>query len=128
MCIDSQSPYQELAGMAGSMIFYSISDDDKKEMAFLFTIINTNNIYWHLVVVDLWCKQVIRLNSIKYNVKYKASARKWHKIFGAMFHIYCDNAEVMKWKMEKGDICPSQPNNFLNYGLYYLKYMNHLAC
>ena len=44
-----------------------------------------------------------------------------------MFHIYHNNAEVMKWKMVEDDDCPSQPNSSLNYGLYYLKNMNFLT-
>ncbi|KAG1348047.1 hypothetical protein COCNU_06G018760 [Cocos nucifera] len=61
------------------------------------------------------------------NAKYKASARKWHKILGAMFHIYRDNAEVDEWNMEEDEDYPSQPLGSLDCGLYRLKYMDYLA-
>ncbi|EHA8586776.1 hypothetical protein COCNU_scaffold000920G000010 [Cocos nucifera] len=94
MCIQSTATHYELASTIGEFIFGGVSDDDKKKFRPLFSIINIDNVHWHLVVMDMDAKKVIHLNSIKRNAKYKASAKKWHKILGAIFHIYCDNAEV----------------------------------
>lgn len=123
----SPSPFHELAGTAGSQIFEGVSDKEKEEFRFLFSIINSDNAHWHLVAVDMEKKVLIHLNSIKRNAKYKASARKWQKIIGPMFHIFCDNEEVMKWDMVENDECPSQPSGSLDCGLYCLKYMDFLA-
>ncbi|KAG1331983.1 hypothetical protein COCNU_02G019510 [Cocos nucifera] len=127
MCITSPSPFHELASTAGSQIFEENSDKEKKEFRFLFTIINLDNAYWHLVVVDMEKKVLMHLNSIKCNAKYKASARKWQKIINPMFHIFCDKKEVMKRDMVETDECPSQPSGSLDCSLCYLKYMNFLA-
>ena len=76
----SPSPFHELTGMIGSQIFDKVSDEEKQEFRFLFTIINLDNVYWHRVVVDMEKKGLMHLNSIKCNAKYKASAKKWQKL------------------------------------------------
>ncbi|KAG1339223.1 hypothetical protein COCNU_04G015290 [Cocos nucifera] len=127
MCIQSTSIHHALVGMAREFIFGGVSDDDKKKFRLLFSIINTENVHWHLLVMDMDAKKIIHLNFIKRNAKYKASARKWHKILGAMFHIYYDNAKVDEWNVEEDEDCPSQPPGSLDCGIYCLKYMDFFA-
>ena len=94
MCLTSVSSLHELVGTVGAIIFDGLSDEDKKDFQFLFTIINSDNSYWHLVVVDMQKKIFMHLNSLKRNVRYKANAKNWQKLLGLMCHIYCDNEEV----------------------------------
>ncbi|KAG1334204.1 hypothetical protein COCNU_03G003230 [Cocos nucifera] len=105
--IQSSAPHHELVDMVGEFIFSRVSDDEKKEFRILFNIIDIENVNWHLMVMDMERKKIIHLNSIKYSAKYKANARKWHKILSAMFHIYCDNVEMSEWNMEEDEDHPS---------------------
>ena len=127
LCMTSPASAHELAGMAGSMIFDGLDDEERKDFRFLFSIIKSDNSHWHLVAIDMERKVFMHLNSIKRNAKYKSNAKKWQKIVGSMLHIYYDKEEAMKWAMEKNIECPSQPAGSLDYGLYCLKYMDFLA-
>lgn len=126
MCMTSPLSVHELAGTAGNMIFNGLANGEK-EFRFLFAIINSGNSHWHLVATDMERKVFMHLNSIKRNAKYKSNAKKWQNIVGPMFHIYCNNNDVMKWPMEENVDCPSQPSGSLDCGLYCLKYMKFLA-
>ena len=94
ICITSNSPIQELANMASGMIFNIVSDEEKYDFRFFFSIINIKNMYWHLLVLNMQWK-FIHLNSLKQNAKQKASARKWQQIVGSIMYIYYDNAELI---------------------------------
>ena len=57
----------ELAGTVGELIFDGVSDDEKKKFRFFFSIINAENLHWHLVEIDMDNKRFIYLDSIKHN-------------------------------------------------------------
>ncbi|KAG1341928.1 hypothetical protein COCNU_05G001570 [Cocos nucifera] len=65
MFIESKVAHHELTSMAGQIIFDDIADDEKKGFRFLFTIINSENLHWHLVAFDMVQKCFLHLNSIK---------------------------------------------------------------
>ncbi|EHA8587075.1 hypothetical protein COCNU_scaffold001383G000010 [Cocos nucifera] len=74
MCIQLTATHHELAGIVGEFIFSEVRDDKKKKFRLFYSIINTENIHQHLVVIDMIPKRI-------------TNARKWHKILGAMFHM-----------------------------------------